>query len=88
MPKSIFTKIFWKDTIDRAVAAGGAAAVAAWTLGAFNVVPSVPGYAVPIAFACGAGQDILRSLASLRVDNGTASPLADVVAADRTTQPR
>lgn len=83
MPRSLFTVIFWKDAIDRAVSTGAGSAVAAWTLGLTGIVPSMPSPAVLVAFGAGAGLDLLRSLSTLRVDNGTASPLAEVVAVQK-----
>ncbi|OBK59266.1 hypothetical protein A5656_14765 [Mycobacterium gordonae] len=80
MPSSLFTRVFWQDAATRAVSAGSATAITAWTFGATGVVPSVPGYAVAAAFGSGALLDLLRSLASLRVPNGTASFLPNVVA--------
>lgn len=84
MPRSIWTIVFWKDAADRALAAGAASATSAWTLGWAGVIPSVPGRAVLAALGAGAALDLLRSLASLRIDNGTASPLPEIVAAPKT----
>ncbi len=83
MPKSLFTLTFLKDAANRAVSTGAATAISVWTLGVDGMVPSVPGHAVAAAFGSGALLDLFRSLASLREDNGTASALPEVVAADR-----
>lgn len=90
MPATLWSPIFWKDAADRAVAAGAAAAISAWALGWSGAVPSMPGQAVLGAFGAGIGLDILRSLTTLKVgpgqENGTASPLAEVVAAPKPAQ--
>lgn len=88
MPRSLFTLIFWKDAADRATAAGAAAALTAGGLGIIGVLPNVPWPAVLAAFGTGAVIDLLRSLSTLRVDNGTASPLAEVVAVPKTETDR
>lgn len=84
MPADLFTTVFWKDATSRLVAAGANSATTALVIGAGGTLAEVPWYAVASAAGIGALLELLRALASLKVPNGTASFLPEVIAAPKT----
>lgn len=83
MPNDIWTAVFWKDATSRLVAAGANSATTALVIGAGGTLAEVPWCAVASAAGIGALLELLRALASLKVPNGTASFLSEVVAAPK-----
>jgi hypothetical protein len=83
MATDIWTAVFWKDAVSRLVSAGANSATTALAIGAGGTLADVPWYAVLSAAGIGALLEFLRALASLKVPNGTASFLPEVVAAPK-----
>lgn len=81
MSPTVFSKAFWQDAAERAISAGAATAVTVPILS--GMISDIPWYAILSAFGISAGVDLLRSLASLRVDNGTAGTVSSVISVDR-----
>lgn len=85
MTSALFTKVFWLDAVDRAIATAATTSLGVMTAGAFKLIEDVPWYGVLSAGALAALAEVLRSLSTLKVgpgqDNGTASNVPQVVAA-------
>lgn len=79
----MFTKTFWRATLERALSTGAQAALLAWG-GGFVPDVRLPWWTIPAAFAGGAVLSVLKGLAAHTI-TGTGPSMVD---AEVLTRPR